>query len=127
MEILFDTLGSERGTETVVRAGFLVHEKFGVNLAFIGLRKHIQHLIDQHPKADEWCRIVDCSEAVGMAEYAPEAAEKKENASVNLAMRELKSGHADALSVPVIREQQYVQLKIFWDYLIQSNAQDYAR
>jgi len=100
VEILFDTLGSERGLATVVRAAVCTHELMGIDLALIGPEDKLSAILATIPNARTYCRIINCSENIEMTENAPEAVEKKKYASVNLAMRELNCGNSDAFISP---------------------------
>lgn len=100
MEIIFDTLGSERGVEPVVRAALRLQRDTAVSVAFLGSEKNILPILKNGNSPDSKIRILETDSVIAMDEFAPDACNYKSNASVNIGMLELKSGRSQAFVSP---------------------------
>ncbi|MBN1878912.1 hypothetical protein JW823_02280 [bacterium] len=94
VEIILDTLGSERGIEEAVAAGYRFSKQSGVRICLVGNNIHISNLLRTRFTDPVSIRIVDARESVSMAENAEAALDEKADASIRIAMREVSADSA---------------------------------
>ncbi len=97
MEIILDTLGSERGSEVAVEAGYQFCLETGSPVCLVGNARSIKTFLGSRLSNRPGLRIVNASESVSMEESADAALTSKQNASIRIAMQQ--AAHVTAAAV----------------------------
>ncbi|MBN1297718.1 hypothetical protein JXA80_13135 [bacterium] len=100
MNILIDTLGSERGVAVAVEAGIRIQQEWGSSVIFVGPESDIRDICHRLGTDHDTGRVIDTREVIRMDEHAVEAVGRKTDASIVLAVEAIRDGRGDALISP---------------------------
>lgn len=96
VRVAVDAMGGDYAPEEVVRGTLTWAEAHpGVEILLVGDEARIRPFVDGSPPAH--VRIVQASESVGMEEQPAAAVRRKRDASINVCMRLVRGGEADAV------------------------------
>jgi glycerol-3-phosphate acyltransferase PlsX len=96
MKIVLDAMGGDFGSAPNVEAAIDVAREFGHEIVLVGKQDQIRPLLNQHNTANLHLPIVHASEVIEMDEHPAMAVKSKKDASMNVGMRMVKNGEADA-------------------------------
>ncbi|MBM7644322.1 glycerol-3-phosphate acyltransferase PlsX [Scopulibacillus daqui] len=93
MRLAIDAMGGDNAPLEIVKGALLAAEKFpDMHFTLVGDKAKIEPLLDQHPKFD----ILHTTEIIEPTDAPVKAVRKKKEASMVLAIKEVKEGRADA-------------------------------
>jgi glycerol-3-phosphate acyltransferase PlsX len=96
VRVAVDAMGGDHAPEEIVRGALdWAAEHPDVDILLVGDEPRMRPFIDTEPGAH--VEIVQASEAVGMEEQAASAVRRKRDASINVCMRLVREGRADAV------------------------------
>jgi len=98
MRVAVDAMGGDHGPDVVVAGALAALSDPSIALTIVATRAHgeaIKGRISESLRSR--VDILDADDEIGMGESAAQAVRKKPNASINVALRELKGGRADAM------------------------------
>lgn len=96
MRIAIDAMGGDFGPSVVV-PGAVEAAKEGLPIALVGQEAAIQQELDTFPASVGDIVIVHAPDVIGMDEHAAQSVRRKPNASIPVALREVKEGRAAAM------------------------------
>jgi glycerol-3-phosphate acyltransferase PlsX len=96
MRIAVDAMGGDFGPEVVV-PGAVEAAREGIPITLVGQEAAIQRELDAFPASIGDIVIVHAPDEIGMDEHAAQAVRRKPNASIPVALREVKEGRAAAM------------------------------
>ena len=97
MRIVADAMGGDLGPTVVVPGALQGARAFGVPVALIGRRSELEPLLTADLTSGVDVTIVDAPDVVTMDEHPAQAARRKPNSSIAVALREVKEGRGDAM------------------------------
>lgn len=96
MRIALDAMGGDHAPAAVVRGGVEAARALGVEVAFTGPPDAIQQALAALGPSPGGVSIVPATEVVSMEEHGASAARHKRGSSINVGLREVKEGRAQA-------------------------------
>lgn len=96
MKIAVDAMGGDHAPDAVVAGTLLARSLCPADLVLIGDEQRIGEALGDGPGGSA-IEVIHAPEAIGMGEAGPLAIRKKHDASLNVAMRMLAEGRADAV------------------------------
>ena len=98
MRVAVDAMGGDHGPDVVVAGSLAALSDPEISVSLIAIAADVERL-KRTIRADVAARvdIIEAEDEIGMEESAAQAVRKKPNASINVALRELKTGRADAM------------------------------
>ncbi len=96
MIIALDAMGGDAAPQEPVRGALLAHDEFGLQIALVGPHEPLREELLRHGPPPAGIEVIEASEAIGMDEPPVQAVRQKKEASINVAMRLVKEGHAEA-------------------------------
>lgn len=115
MRIAIDAMGGDHAPEAVVKGALLARSHCMADLLLIGDEPAVREILDRTGDTNA-LEVVHAPQAIGMEESGPVAIRKKRDSSLNVAMRMLAEGQADAVvsagntSAIVASAKHYVEL-----------------
>ncbi|MCH8949409.1 MAG: phosphate acyltransferase PlsX [Chloroflexi bacterium] len=97
MIIAVDAMGGDLAPAEPVRGALLAHRTFGIDIALVGEPEAIRAELASHGPTPSGIEIVPASEVIAMDEVPVRAVRQKKQASINVAMGQLKQGAASAV------------------------------
>ena len=95
MKIVVDAMGGDHAPAVVVEGAVLAAREFGVEIILIGREEDVRRELARHTTAGLAISVVHASEVVEMDDHVSAVRAKKDN-SLNVGMRLMKEGQADA-------------------------------
>ncbi|MFN8515432.1 MAG: hypothetical protein U0841_23170 [Chloroflexia bacterium] len=96
MRIALDAMGGDHAAETVAGAVAAARE-YGVEVALVGRTDAIAAELAKHTTTGLTLPIVEAPDIIEMDEHPANAARRKPNSSINIALRQVREGHAAAM------------------------------
>jgi glycerol-3-phosphate acyltransferase PlsX len=94
--IALDAVGGDRAPGEAIAGAIEAARRFRMHIALVGPRKVLEKELARHSDVPRF-ELVEASQIIAMDELPTQAVRKKRDASINVAMRMLKSGEAEAL------------------------------
>jgi len=92
--IVVDAMGGDNAPDAIVEGALMAAGGLGVEVILVGRRDAIEAELEGAKGSN--LRIVDAPEVIEMDEHATDSVKSKPNSSINVGMRMVKSGEADA-------------------------------
>lgn len=96
LRVALDAMGGDRAPAEPVAGAVLAARELGISVALVGPRDVIAAELARHACATLPLDVVDAAEVIGMADHPVQAVRHRTGASLNVAMRLVKNGEADA-------------------------------
>ena len=97
MKVALDTLGGDLAPAEQVKGALLAAEEFGVDVILVGPPNVIEAELTKYPRNNR-ISIVEAHDEITMAEdEVVKAVRTRRDASINVAMKLVKDGEADAM------------------------------
>ena len=97
MQIALDVMGGDHAPAETVAGAVAAARAYGVEVALVGRTAPIEAELAKHDTAGLTLPIVEAPDLIGMDEHPANAARRKPNASINVALRQVKEGRAAAM------------------------------
>lgn len=98
MRVAVDAMGGDHGPDVVVAGTLAALTDPAITVTIVALSAHVEPIGAMVPEnLRSRVDILAAQDEIGMGESAAQAVRKKPNASINVALRELKAGRADAM------------------------------
>ncbi len=97
MTIALDAMGGDRAPAEPVGGALLAKREFGIDVALVGSPDAIRDELSEHGETPPGIEIVEAAEVIGMEDSPVQAVRQKKQASINVAMGQIKSGSATAV------------------------------
>ena len=97
MIIAVDAMGGDLAPAEPVRGALLAHRSLGIDIALVGDPEAIRAELASHGATPSGIEIVPASEVIAMDEAPVQAVRQKKQASINVAMSQMKQGAASAV------------------------------
>ena len=98
--IAVDVMSGEKHPEVIIKGALQAAHDFGVEVALVGDRYHIQSCLRKYRAEEERVRVVHASDVIGMHDQPASACKKKKDASILVATRLIRDGKAQGLFSP---------------------------
>ena len=96
MKIVLDAMGGDFGPAPNIEAAIQVAREFGHEIVLVGRQEILRPLLNQNNTANLHLPIVHASEVIEMGEHPAQAVKAKKDASMNVGLRMVRDGEADA-------------------------------
>lgn len=96
MRIALDAMGGDHAPGQIVRGAVLAARQLGVEVALVGDEETVRRAMRSDGPPDGRLTVVPAGSVIGMDEHGATAARQKRDASINVGLREVKEGRADA-------------------------------
>jgi glycerol-3-phosphate acyltransferase PlsX len=96
LRVALDAMGGDRAPTETVAGAVLAARELGIAVSLVGPRDVIATELARHEHHGLSLDVVDASDVIGMAEHPVQAIRTRPGASMNVAMRLVKDGTADA-------------------------------
>lgn len=98
MRVAVDAMGGDHGPEVVVAGAMAALSDPSIALTIVATPAHREAIEGRiSEKLRSRVDVLDADDEIGMGESAAQSVRKKPNSSINVALRELKGGRADAM------------------------------
>lgn len=97
MQIALDAMGGDHAPEMPVAGAVAAARAYGVAVALVGQTAAIAAELAKHDTAGLSLPIVEAPDQIAMDEHPANAVRRKPNASINVALRQVKEGAASAM------------------------------
>jgi len=97
MRIAVDAMGGDHAPEVVVTGAVAAARDLGVELLLAGPRARVEAELARHRSVPGGITIIDAPEVIEMHESPAMAVRRKKQASIVVAMEQVRDGHADAV------------------------------
>ena len=97
MRIALDAMGGDHAPEQPVAGAVAAARAYGVEVALVGRAAAIEPELAKHNTAGLSLPIVEAPDVIGMDEHAANAARRKPNSSIHIALKQVKEGSAAAM------------------------------
>ena len=97
MIIALDAMGGDRAPAEPVSGALLAKREFGIDVALVGSPSAIREELSKHGETPSGIDIVEAAEVIEMDDPPVQAVRQKKQASINVAMGQIKSGSAAAV------------------------------
>jgi glycerol-3-phosphate acyltransferase PlsX len=97
MRIALDAMGGDHAPAEPVAGAVAAAREYGVEVALVGRTAAIEAELAKHDTANLTLPIVEAPDVIEMDEHPANAARRKPNSSINLALRQVREGHAAAM------------------------------
>ncbi len=94
LRIAIDAMGGDHAPAEPVAGAVAAARAYGIEVALVGQGAAIGAELRKHDLAGLTLPIVEAADVIAMDEHAANAARRKPNASINVALRQVKDGHA---------------------------------
>jgi len=94
LRIAIDAMGGDHAPAEAVAGAAAAARAYGIEVALVGRTAAIEAELRKHNISGLTIRIVEAADVIAMDEHAANAARRKPNASINVALRQVKDGHA---------------------------------
>ncbi len=95
--IAIDAMGGDHGPEVIVRGAIDGARRFDASISLVGTPSEITRAIDGLDHAGVDLDIVEATDIITMDEHPAQAVRRKPESSINVAMRLVREGRADAM------------------------------
>lgn len=95
--IAIDAMGGDHGPEVTVQGAVAGARRFGASVLLVGTPTEITRVLDGHDHAGVDIDIVEATEIIAMDEHPAQAIRRKPESSINVALRLIREGRADAI------------------------------
>lgn len=96
MIIALDAMGGDQAPAEPVKGALLAYQEYGLRVALVGRPDDVREELLRHGPLPSGMEVIAASETIGMDESPAQAVRQKKEASINVAMRLVKDGRADA-------------------------------
>jgi glycerol-3-phosphate acyltransferase PlsX len=97
MRIAIDAMGGDHGPEVIVQGAIDGARRFDASVLLVGTPSKITTALDGHDHAGVNVDIVEATDIIAMDEHPAQAVRRKPESSINVAMRLIREGRADAM------------------------------
>lgn len=97
MKIAVDAMGGDHAPEVVVTGAVAAARDLGVEILLAGPRARVEGELARHRSVPGGISIIDAPEVIEMHESPAMAIRRKKQASIVVAMEQVRDGHADAV------------------------------
>lgn len=97
MRIALDAMGGDHAPAETVAGAIAAARAYGVEVALVGRTAAIAAELAKHDTAGLALPIVEAPDVIEMDEHPANAARRKPNSSINIALRQVREGHAAAM------------------------------
>ena len=97
LRIAIDAMGGDHAPAEPVAGAVAAARAYGIEVALVGQGAAIEAELGKHDLTGLTLPVVEAAEVITMDEHAANAARRKPNASINVALRQVKDGHAAAM------------------------------
>ena len=97
MRIAVDAVGGDHGPKTVIPGAVEGARRFGVDLVLVGPEDEIRRILATIDTSGVDIEVVNAPDTIGMDESPAQAVRRKPEADINVALRLVKEGRADAM------------------------------
>lgn len=97
MHIAIDAMGGDHGPAVIVPGALAGARHNQVSLLLIGRQQEIEAVLSQHDTRGIDVTVVDASQTIEMDDHPAQAIRRKSDSSINVALRAVKDGRADAM------------------------------
>lgn len=97
LRIAIDAMGGDHAPTEPVAGAVAAARAYGVEVALVGRTAAIEAELRKHDVAHLTLPIIEAPDVIAMDEHAANAARRKPNASINVALRQVKEGSAAAM------------------------------
>lgn len=97
MRIALDAMGGDHAPAETVAGAVAAAREYGVEVALVGRTAAIEAELAKHNTTGLTLPIVEAPDIIEMDEHPANAARRKPNASINIALRQVREGHAAAM------------------------------
>ncbi|MFN8514404.1 MAG: phosphate acyltransferase PlsX, partial [Thermomicrobiales bacterium] len=97
MRIALDAMGGDHAPAETVAGAVAAAREYGVEVALVGRTADIAAELAKHTTTGLTLPIVEAPDIIEMDEHPANAARRKPNSSINIALRQVREGHAAAM------------------------------
>lgn len=97
MRIALDAMGGDHAPAETVAGAVAAAREYGVEVALVGRTDAIAAELAKHTTTGLTLPIVEAPDIIEMDEHPANAARRKPNSSINIALRQVREGHAAAM------------------------------
>lgn len=97
MRVAVDAMGGDHGPAVIVAGAIAGARAYGVGVAVVGRASELAPLVERADAVGLDIEVVDAPDVIEMDEHPAQAARRKPNSSISLALRAVKDGHASAM------------------------------
>src|SRR6476620_3513151 len=97
MRIALDAMGGDHAPGETVAGAVAAARAYGVEIALVGRTAALEAELAKHDTAGLSLPVVDAPDVIKMDEHAANAARRKTNSSIHVALRQVKEGAASAM------------------------------
>lgn len=94
--VAIDAMGGDRGPAVIVQGAVDGARRFGTPILLVGDTGRIREALDSHDHAGVEIEVIDAPQVIEMTEHPAQAVRRKPDSSINVMMRLIKEGRADA-------------------------------
>lgn len=94
IRVALDAMGGDHAPRETVAGAVAAARAYGVEVALVGQTAAIEAELARHQTAGLALPVVEAPELIGMDEHAANAARRKPNSSIHVALRQVKDGQA---------------------------------
>jgi glycerol-3-phosphate acyltransferase PlsX len=95
--VAVDAVGGDRGLAVIVEGALAGARSSGAELLLVGPTADIESAIKTHDTAGLTIEVVEAPDVITMHDHAAQAVRRKPNSSINVALRLISEGRADAM------------------------------
>jgi len=97
MYIAIDAMGGDHGPSVIVPGALAGARRHGVSLLLIGRRQEVEAALAEHDSSGIELEVVDATQTIEMDDHPAQAVRRKTDSSINVALRLVKEGRAQAM------------------------------
>ena len=97
MRVAVDAMGGDHGAAVVVPGAIQGARAYGVGVSLVGRKAELEPLVSAADTSGLDVQVVDAADVIEMDEHPAQAARRKPNSSIAVALREVKEGWAGAM------------------------------
>lgn len=97
MRIAVDAVGGDHGPQTVIPGAVEGARRFGVDLVLVGPEAELRRILATTDTTGVTVEVVNAPDTIAMDESPAQAVRRKPDADINVALRLVKDGRADAM------------------------------
>lgn len=97
MHIAIDAMGGDHGPSVVVPGALAGARSHDVSLLLVGRKEELQDILSNHDTSRIDVEVVNAVQTIEMDDHPAQAVRRKPNSSINLALRLVKEGRAQAM------------------------------
>lgn len=97
MFVAVDAMGGDHGPSVIVPGAVAGARRHGASLYLVGRRQEIEPILATQDTRELTVEIIDATQTIDMDDHPAQAVRRKTNSSINVALRLVKDGKADAM------------------------------